>query len=332
MTDIIEKLGYLAGGSRFRRIYEQMQIGGDRVYKEAGLKFKSSWFPVYYVLSNSQEPQTVTEITNQIAFTHITVKNIVKELDKQQLIKIVPNPTDKRSKLISLSDHGLALLKQLEPIWFSFSTALKNVLTSGHPDIINILKRIDAELSLMPLDERVLSLNKGQAYLIRKAQPEEFEEIGKLMVQVYSQLDGFPSALEQPEYYKTLANIGALTKKPATELLVAVSPEGKIAGAVVYFSDMKYYGSGGTASDEKNASGFRLLAVDPARRGQGIGKLLCETCIQKAKALKQEQVIIHSTTFMRIAWKMYERMGFERSKDLDFMQGELPAFGFRLRL
>jgi len=27
---------------------------------------------------------------------------------------------------------------------------------------------------------------------------------------------------------------------------------------------------------------------------------------------------------------MYERMGFKRSEDLDFTQGELPVFGFRL--
>jgi predicted N-acetyltransferase YhbS len=36
------------------------------------------------------------------------------------------------------------------------------------------------------------------------------------------------------------------------------------------------------AASEKNACGFRLLAVDPAIRGQGIGKLLTNTCIKKA--------------------------------------------------
>ncbi len=75
-------------------------------------------------------------------------------------------------------------------------------------------------------------------YKVRQARPEEFSEIGELMVNVYSQLDGFPKHEEQPEYYKMLANIGELTGKPATELLVAMLPEGKIDGAVVYFSDM----------------------------------------------------------------------------------------------
>ena len=112
-----------------------------------------------------------------------------------------------------------------------------------------------------------------QEYKVRNAKPGEFEEIGKLMVRVYSQLEGFPKESEQPNYYKMLANIGELTTKPETELLVAVSDDGKIAGGVVYFSDMKYYGSGGIATLEQNASGFRLLAVDPLIRAMSYDKV-----------------------------------------------------------
>src|SRR5690349_2193920 len=109
-----------------------------------------------------------------------------------------------------------------------------------------------------------------QEYIVRKARPHEFEEIGKLMVTVYSQLNGFPKPGEQPNYYKMLANVGEFTLKPETDLMVASSPENHIAGALVYFSDMRFYGSGGTATLEKNAGGFRLLAVDPLARGTGI--------------------------------------------------------------
>lgn len=173
---------------------------------------------------------------------------------------------------------------------------------------------------------------KKQVYTVRNAKPQEFEEIGKLMVQVYSHLEGFPKESDQPNYYKMLANVGELTKKPATELLVAVSPENNIAGAVVYFSDMQYYGSGGIATKEQNSSGFRLLAVSDTARGQGIGKLLTNECIRRAKDKELSQMIIHTTMAMQTAWKMYEKIGFKRSEDLDFMQGELPVFGFRLLL
>lgn len=172
----------------------------------------------------------------------------------------------------------------------------------------------------------------AKEYIIRNAKPSEFEQIGKIMVQVYSQLDGFPKESDQPEYYKMLANIGELTKNPGTDLLIAVSSEGKIAGGVVYFSDMRYYGSGGTAPSKKDASGFRLLAVSPLFRGHGIGKLLSIACINKAKSLQHFKVIIHSTKAMQIAWKMYEKLGFKRSKELDFKQEDLPVYGFELIL
>lgn len=169
-------------------------------------------------------------------------------------------------------------------------------------------------------------------YSIRNANPNEFEAIGQLLVAVYSQLYGFPSIQEQPNYYKILENIGDITQKPQTDILVAVSTVGEIAGAVVYFNDMAQYGSGGTATQEKNASGFRLLAVNPDLRGSGIGKMLTHTCIEKTKTSGNTQLIIHSTNAMQIAWKMYEKLGFKRSEDLDFMQEELAVFGFRLAL
>lgn len=175
-----------------------------------------------------------------------------------------------------------------------------------------------------------MSISNINKYTVRDAEPHEFSAAGELMVSVYSQLEGFPTKQEQPNYYTMLLNVGKLTEQPKTRLLVAASPKGSVVGAVVYFSDMQYYGSGGTATKEKNASGFRLLAVDSATRGKGIGKLLTKACIEIAKT-ENKQVIIHSTKAMEVAWTMYEKLGFVRSKNLDFMQGELPVFGFRLQ-
>lgn len=168
--------------------------------------------------------------------------------------------------------------------------------------------------------------------IIRNATSEEFEVIGKLMVSVYSQLHGFPKPEEQPNYYDKLLNVGKLTEKESTELLVAVNASGVVEGAVVYFSDMKDYGSGGTATTLTHASGFRLLAVSPQARGKGIGRLLCEACIKKTKQHHNKSLVIHSTKAMQIAWNLYERMGFKRFHEIDFLQDDLEVFGFKLHI
>ena len=171
----------------------------------------------------------------------------------------------------------------------------------------------------------------SQKFSIREARPDEFEGLGRLMVAVYSSLEGFPSPEEQPRYYDMLAHIGQLAGKPETKLLVAVAGDALIGG-VVYFSDMAQYGSGGIATRETNASGFRLLAVAPDARGLGVGKALATACIDMARGRGHGQVIIHTTSAMRIAWGIYERLGFKPSPDLDFMQEDLQVFGFRLEL
>jgi GNAT superfamily N-acetyltransferase len=170
------------------------------------------------------------------------------------------------------------------------------------------------------------------SFQVRNAKPEEFIEAGKLMVKAYSQLEGFPSKSEQPAYYDMLEKVGEFTKKENTELLVAISPENKVVGAVVYFSDLKNYGSGGTIAEIKNSSGFRLLAVDPEERGKGIGKLLCKECMARTKKNNHNHLFIHSTESMKIARAMYEKLGFLRFKEIDFVQGGLPVFGFKLTL
>ncbi|HYD79395.1 MAG TPA: GNAT family N-acetyltransferase [Paucimonas sp.] len=167
---------------------------------------------------------------------------------------------------------------------------------------------------------------------IRDLRREEFETLGRLMVDVYSKLEGFPSPDEQPNYYKMLADIGRFTEKPDARVLVALTEAGELAGGVVYFGNMAEYGSGGIATTIKNASGFRLLGVDPRFRGAGVGQALTNACIELARARGHAEVILHTTAAMQAAWRLYEKLGFQRSEDLDFMQQDLAVFGFRLRL
>ena len=166
------------------------------------------------------------------------------------------------------------------------------------------------------------------SFAIREALPGEYAAIGQLLVQVYANLEGFPGPQEMPHYYAMLAGIGSLASKPGASLLVA-SAECGLLGGVVHFSDMAQYGSGGTATLEKDASGFRLLGVAPEARGLGVGKALMEACLQRAREDGHGTVIIHTTEAMKTAWKMYEARGFQRAPELDFKQGALQVFGFR---
>ena len=165
---------------------------------------------------------------------------------------------------------------------------------------------------------------------IRKAIAEEHAAIGEMMVKVYESLPGFPSQGAQPAYYQKLREVGSLTHSPNIDLYLAEEDE-EMLGAVLYINTMQEYGSGGNATKETGA-GFRLLAVVPSSRGKGIGKLLSQHCIRLAKEYGHDYLFIHTTEAMKLAWGMYERLGFERYEYLDFIQQGFPVYGFRLKL
>lgn len=166
---------------------------------------------------------------------------------------------------------------------------------------------------------------------IREAEPRDHAPLGRLMVAAYAALPGFPSPEQQPAYYAMLDGVGALASRPGTTILVA-EDEHELVGGVVYVSDMTQYGASGVARAERNASGFRLLTTSPRARGRGIGKALVLACLARARAHGHEQVILHTTRAMRVAWGMYERLGFVRAPELDFEQEGLDVFGFRLKM
>lgn len=167
---------------------------------------------------------------------------------------------------------------------------------------------------------------------IQDASPAQAAALGQLLVQVYAALPGFPSPAEQPGYYEMLARVGTLAERPRTQVRVALDAAGSVRGGLVYFGDMAQYGSGGSATQLQGCAGIRLLAVDPATRGQGIGKALTLDALALARAQGQQAMVLHTTQAMQTAWKMYEGLGFARAPELDFSQQGLAVFGFRLPL
>lgn len=172
----------------------------------------------------------------------------------------------------------------------------------------------------------------AEALTIRDLRRDEYDVLGRLLVQVYSGLEGFPTPEEQPRYYELLSNIGRFTETPGVRVLVALTDANELAGGVVYFADMAHYGLGGIATTIPHASGIRLLGVDPRFRGAGVGKALTFACIALAREAGHREVILHTTAPMQVAWKMYERLGFVRAEELDFLQEGYPVLGFRLAL
>ena len=174
--------------------------------------------------------------------------------------------------------------------------------------------------------------HRRHEYGIRAAYPIEFSTLGELIVNAYASLPGMPGVVEQPDYYAVLRDVAKRASNPAIGVFVAASGMGELLGSVDFISDVKEYGARGYASTVWNAAGIRFLAVQSDARGNGIGRSLTAHCVNRARELGKSAVILHTTRPMATAWAMYSRMGFQRYAKIDFQQGNLEVFGFRLEL
>ena len=103
------------------------------------------------------------------------------------------------------------------------------------------------------------------------------------------------------------------------EVLVA-EVDGRVVGTITFYTDANDEGM--PSRFPGNTAGIRATAVDPSARGQGIGRALVEACIQRAAAAGLSGIALHTADFMVAAVAVYERAGFRRAPEYDFLAGD----------
>ncbi|HEY1039348.1 MAG TPA: bifunctional helix-turn-helix transcriptional regulator/GNAT family N-acetyltransferase [Bacteroidia bacterium] len=298
MSDSISKTGYLAGATRLRRVGERLQGEGDKLYNELGISFRATWFATYHTLLQSNTPLTMQDIAASIGFTHITVKNIVRELEQAGYVKISPNPNDARSKHVSLTTKGKNLLPKLEPVWKGIAQSLEQMMTAGHPNFINIVGRIEKEVDKMSLYDRIQKLTATPQIHILDYKPSLKEKFGELV--------------------KPWLN-GVLEGKLEEEDKFTISHPDKAyieTGGFVFFALHKNKVVGCVALKRLSESTFEFckLYIDQEMRNNGIATKLIERCINRCKENNASELWLQTTNIMQEAHKLYYSLGFSEAK------------------
>jgi ribosomal protein S18 acetylase RimI-like enzyme len=164
---------------------------------------------------------------------------------------------------------------------------------------------------------------------IREVRPEEFGEAGQITALAYSEFAREPRGWDSwSEYLEQIADIGNRVQRT---LVLGAFEEGRVLGTVTLELDDVI----GDDDSELPAgtSVIRMLGVDPARRGQGIGLALVEACIDRARRAGKSVITLRTTSHMTSAQRLYTAAGFEREpqRDLRFEDG-LVLMSFRLDL
>ncbi|MGY4623662.1 ribosomal protein S18 acetylase RimI-like enzyme [Bradyrhizobium sp. USDA 4486] len=92
------------------------------------------------------------------------------------------------------------------------------------------------------------------------------------------------------------------------EIIVA-EDGGRIVGAVAYIGPKATK----PAFFDPAWPVIRMLVVDPAARGKGVGRQLTEECLRRAERDQAGVIALHTTPIMTVALPMYLRMGFVKA-------------------
>lgn len=149
-----------------------------------------------------------------------------------------------------------------------------------------------------------------QAIQIREAHKEELAEVENLVKTAYRE---FQPLMPEVAWTKWMENISETLHAPGGMVLVG-EHRGRIEGTVTFYPDAGLAHQGQWPA---GAGAIRLLAVRPARRGQGLGTILTQVCLKRARELKVNTIFLYTGTFMTAARNLYEKLGFKRAPEFD---------------
>ena len=139
--------------------------------------------------------------------------------------------------------------------------------------------------------------------IVRDFSPADAEAVNRVALAAFAQYEGVYS-----DWEALTRGVGAMAAlAESARILVAEDPAGKVVGAVAYVPPH----SGPRAEFfEPEWPIVRMLVVDPAARGRGIGRRLTEECIDRARRDGAAAIALHTSPAMEVALALYLRMGF----------------------
>lgn len=138
--------------------------------------------------------------------------------------------------------------------------------------------------------------------LVRLVRAAEIDLVSDLTENAYT------SDYDLPDGYRLSLRMVA-DRARAHEVWVA---EDRATGAVLGTVSTPRPGSWISELGQPGELDFRLLAVDPAARGRGIGELLTRHVLDLARQRGLDRVVMNSGPEMLGAHRLYDRMGFQR--------------------
>ncbi len=277
----------IASVRRFNRFYTQ-KIG---VLEEGLLQspFSLTEARVLYELAHRERP-AASELARELHLDPGYLSRILRSFRRQGLIDRARAAGDGRRRHLSLTTEGETAFAPLDKRSRDEIAALLAPLTeSAQRRLIAAMRSIEQLLDPVAAEE--------EAFVLRPPQPGDIGWVAARHGALYAAEYAFDARFEALVAEIAAAFVTHLD--PQRERCWIAEKNGEPVGSVFLVKD--------TDSIAK----LRLLLVEPAARGLGIGHQLVEECVGFARAAGYRKITLWTQSVLTAARRIYQEAGFE---------------------
>ncbi len=307
MSNFYSENGVMVLGSRLRQISERLTQDNRIIYQAAGIDMEPRWFPVLTTLAQRGRLRA-GELARHIRQSPAATSQVVAQLRRSGLVTAASDPEDGRSSLLALSPRGRRLAGKVNRLCADVSLAAASLVADAGHDMMSMLEALDLSLSEGSLVDRMTTVREGQPIIVdyHPKYAAAFRDLNYAWIRKYFEVE----AIDREQ----LDNAEASILRPGGAIFIAL-----VSGVPL-----------GVCALESLATGryeLSKMAVDPSAQGQGIGYLLGQAVIRRARQLGGETLELESNTILAPAINLYRKLGFE-----EILLGESPYSRCNIRM
>lgn len=240
---------------------------------------------ILYELAHRTDP-TGAEIARALELDPAQISRTLKRFAARGLVTARDGPG--RHQLLALTPEGRTVFATLE----AGTKAAIGALLDGLPPF--------RRENLLAAAETITRLFEGEAPLrpvLRGLRPGDLGQVIARQAMLYTHEYGWNS-----EYEALVARILADFDRdfdPAREAAWIADIDGRMAGSIFL-----------VRGETPDVGKLRLLYVEPAARGAGVGKLLVAACVARAREVGYARLDLWTNSILAAARHIYEQAGF----------------------
>jgi DNA-binding MarR family transcriptional regulator len=154
MEDVVKSLGYLALGTRLKRLGERLQAQTQVVLAQAELDLPAGHFPVLAALDRLGD-LNVGELTETLGVSQPGVTRMLDKLQTEGLVRSAQSEDDRRVRTIELTRSGRQLVSRAKrTVWPKIEAAVAEACADSAETLLPALTALEQALAVKPLSAR----------------------------------------------------------------------------------------------------------------------------------------------------------------------------------